>query len=205
MTLTTELTEATTSRYARVGDYQLHYNDAGRGPVVVMLHGGGPGANGWSNFSHNVAEFAAQFRCLLVDLPGFGKSDAVAIPDDRWQFNARAVASLLDVLEITEPVNLVGNSAGGASAIEFALAHPERTARLVLVGASGGGPSMFNPLPTEGDRLLMATFREPTEENMRRLFQVMLYDSSTIDDNLVRERVTAAQNPAQREARRRRG
>ncbi|MBV9598469.1 MAG: alpha/beta fold hydrolase [Chloroflexi bacterium] len=202
MTLATETSEASTSRSAQVHDYRLHYHDVGEGPVVVMLHGGGPGANGWSTFRLNVEAFAPHFRCLIVDLPGFGKSDAVVIPDDRWQFNARAVAGLLEVLGVDQPVSLVGNSAGGASALEFALQFPQRTAKLVLMGPGGGGASQYCPLPTEGDRLLMATFREPNEANMRRLFEVMLYDHSLIDDALIRDRVMAAQNPEQREARR---
>ena len=197
-----EISESATSRYAQVGEFKLHYHDVGTGPTVVMLHGGGPGANGWSNFSRNIAAFADQFRCVVVDLPGFGKSDAVVIPDDRWQFNARAVGGLLDTLNVNERVSLVGNSAGGASALEFALQFPDRTDKLVLLGPSGGGASQFCPLPTEGDKILMATFREPTEDNMRRFFHIMLYDQSLIDDGVIRERVAAAQNPEHREARR---
>jgi 2,6-dioxo-6-phenylhexa-3-enoate hydrolase len=202
MAIATQMTESATSKYAQVGEFKLHYHDVGTGRVVVMLHGGGPGANGWSNFSRNVDALAAQFRCVLIDLPGFGKSDAVVIPDDRWQFNARAVAGLLESLGVNEPVSLVGNSAGGASALEFALQFPDRADKLVLLGPSGGGASQFCPLPTEGDKMLMATFRDPTEDNMRRLFQVMLYDQSLIDDELIRERVKAAQNLEHREARR---
>ncbi|HEY7065858.1 MAG TPA: hypothetical protein VII06_30565 [Chloroflexota bacterium] len=37
-------TEESTSRYAQAGDVRLHYHEAGSGPAVVLLHGGGPGA-----------------------------------------------------------------------------------------------------------------------------------------------------------------
>ena len=57
----------------------LHYDLAGREregrDPVVLLHGGGPGAFGLSNFGRNLPVFAERFRTLVVDQPGFGKSD----------------------------------------------------------------------------------------------------------------------------------
>ena len=49
-----ELTESSTSGYVEAHGQRLHYHDAGRGPAVIMLHGGGPGAGGWSNFNRNI-------------------------------------------------------------------------------------------------------------------------------------------------------
>jgi len=44
------LTEESTSRYTQAGPYRVHYNEAGEGPAVIMLHGGGPGdLQHWSN------------------------------------------------------------------------------------------------------------------------------------------------------------
>jgi len=58
----TELTDESTSRFVTVKEgfleATLHVNDAGDGPAVVMLHGGGPGASGWSNFYRNIGPFA---------------------------------------------------------------------------------------------------------------------------------------------------
>ncbi len=57
----TMLTEQNTSNYIRINnlDMTLHYNEAGSGEeTVIMLHGGGPGAAGWSNFSRNIDIFS---------------------------------------------------------------------------------------------------------------------------------------------------
>jgi len=54
---------------------RLHYEEAGSGPAVVLLHGGGPGASGLSNFAKNLPVFAEHFRTIVVDQPGYGKSD----------------------------------------------------------------------------------------------------------------------------------
>ncbi len=42
-------TEETTSKYADAGDLRFHYNEAGTGTPLLLIHGGGPGASGWSN------------------------------------------------------------------------------------------------------------------------------------------------------------
>ena len=67
----------------------LHYDEAGTGTgtPVVMLHGGGPGASGMSNFKNNLPAFAEHFRTLVVDQPGYGKSDKP--PDNRQLLHLR--------------------------------------------------------------------------------------------------------------------
>ena len=80
-TTNTPITESATSRFVRIKegdlDMQLHYNDAGSGEqTVVMLHGSGPGASGWANFNRNVEPLvAAGYRVVLMDCPGWSKSD----------------------------------------------------------------------------------------------------------------------------------
>ena len=78
MTTTEEITYESTSRFAQVRpDLKLHYHEAGvgNGPTIVLLHGGGPGASSWSNFSKNIPVLAQRFHVLAVDQPGYGKSD----------------------------------------------------------------------------------------------------------------------------------
>jgi pimeloyl-ACP methyl ester carboxylesterase len=130
-----EITEASTSNYATINEeglenFKIHYNDAGEGDVVVMLHGGGPGASGWSNYYRNINAFVdAGYRVLLVDCPGFNKSGEICSDVARGFLNARAVKGLLDVLGI-DKVDLVGNSMGGASSLSFALDYPERLKKM---------------------------------------------------------------------------
>ena len=108
---------------------RLHYEQAGSGAPVVMLHGGGPGASGMSNFGRNLPVFATRFRTLVVDQPGFGKSDKPPVEGNYFSFAARALAGLLDELGIAR-AHLVGNSLGGGTAVRFALNYPERAAKL---------------------------------------------------------------------------
>ena len=185
-------TEASTSKFARVSEAGLelnvHYNDAGSGPAIIMLHGGGPGASGWSNFSRNFEPLvAAGYRVILVDCPGFNKTDSLLVTQSRGLVNARAVKGLMDVLGI-DRAHLVGNSLGGFSTMEFALAYPERAGKLILMGAAGLGISLVQPLPMEGIKTLMGLYREPTMENLKRMIQVFVYDPARITDELMQGR-----------------
>ena len=162
-----QLTEEATSRYVQAGDIRLHYNEAGAGPPVLMLHGGGPGASGWSNFVGNLGPFAEKYRTMLVDLPGYGKSDPTVMDQPRNRVNATALRDMLDALNI-EKASLVGNSMGGATSATFAIMYPERIDKLALMGSAGGGVSVTTPLPAEGIKVLNEVFDDPTLENFRR-------------------------------------
>ena len=72
-----DLTEAGTSRYVQTRSWKLHYNEAGEGHPVILLHGSGPGATGWSNFGPNIARAGQELpRASPSTCPGWGRSDA---------------------------------------------------------------------------------------------------------------------------------
>lgn len=91
----TQLTEESTSRFADIGGRRVHYNEAGSGPAVVMLHGGGPGATGWSNFQRNVGPMSEKHRVLLVDHPGYGQTDF--IPPEKEGPSPRASCAVYSI------------------------------------------------------------------------------------------------------------
>jgi 2-hydroxy-6-oxonona-2,4-dienedioate hydrolase len=188
------ITEESTSRFVTVKDgdagFRIHYNDTGSGTqTIVMLHGSGPGASGWANFNRNIEPLvAAGYRVLLVDCPGWSKSDPVVNTGSRSELNARVLKAVLDALDI-ERVHLLGNSMGGHSAVAFALANPQRVGKLVLMGGGTGGPSQFVPMPTEGIKLLNGLYREPTIDNLKRMMSVFVYDPSSLTDDLMQARL----------------
>lgn len=195
MTVHWDINEATSSRFARVSDgartFNIHYHDLGSGPeTVVMLHGSGPGASGWANFQRNIAPLVqVGYRVILMDCPGWSKSDPVVCVESRSELNARVLTGLLQVLDIPR-VHLVGNSMGGHSAVAFALAQPQRVGKLVLMGGGTGGVSPFVPMPTEGIKLLQALYRDPTIDNLRRMMAVFVFDASTLTEDLFQARLT---------------
>jgi 2-hydroxy-6-oxonona-2,4-dienedioate hydrolase len=188
--VTDTFTEEATSRFVETPSGRLHYNEHGTGHPVVLLHGSGPGATGWSNYARNMAELGKNFRCLAVDMPGWGKSDTVSY-DDRD--HAATALQFLDALGI-EKAAFVGNSMGGATSIMFAASQPDRISHLITMGAGVGGAHLFVPGggPSEGVKVLQRTYRDPSVENFRDLVDIMTFDPEHASDELVRQRHQAA-------------
>ena len=189
-----EMTEEKTSKFILIEDdgtpLNIHYNDIGTGDqVVVMLHGSGPGASGWANFNQNIAPLVdAGYRVILMDCPGWGKSDPVVCNQSRSDLNARCLRGLLDGIGV-EQVHLIGNSMGAHSTSAFALANPERIGKLVLMGGGTGGPSLFTPMPAEGIKLIGQLYRNPTIDNLKRMMEVFVYDSSSLTEEMYQQRL----------------
>lgn len=108
------------------------YVELGRGEPLVFVHG----LSGcWQNWLENIPYLARRYRCLALDLPGFGSS-----PMPSWDISIPAYGRLLH--DFCERLGLsasavVGNSMGGFIATEAAIAAPGRFSRLVLVSAAG--------------------------------------------------------------------
>jgi len=74
MAPTMDFTEAGTSRTIEAGEMSIHYHDVGQGDPVVFLHSYGPGTTAWITFYKTLDVLAKHFRCLLLDLPNFGRT-----------------------------------------------------------------------------------------------------------------------------------
>lgn len=189
----------TLGQVAEVNGLRLHYHEAGtsHGSAVVLLHGGGPGASAWSNFGANVPVFADRFRTIALDQPGFGGSVVDEVVGHYFTFAADALAGLLDTLGL-ERVHLVGNSLGGGTAMRFALRHPDRAGRLVLMGPGGLSLNVFAPDPTEGVKRLMefAAPPGPSREKLATFLRTLVYDQKLVTDELIDQRFGPASDPA---------
>lgn len=172
---------------------KLHYLDAGEGPVVLWLHGSGPGASGFSNFKGNYPVFAeAGYRNIVLDLPGFGRSDKPDNVEYRLEFFVEALNLFLQELGI-KSCTLLGNSLGGAIALGQALAHPETVDRLILM-APGGVEERETYFQMEGIRRMVEVYGSGPMgvEQMREVMSLQLYDASWLTDDILEERAAVA-------------
>jgi 2-hydroxy-6-oxonona-2,4-dienedioate hydrolase len=186
-TLVSDHTQASTSRHVDTATGRIHYHEAGQGQPLVLLHGSGPGATAWSNFGPNITVLAKHHRVLALDMPGWGKSPAARVRD---RDHAQTLAHVLDALEL-DSAAVVGNSMGAVTALNFAIAFPDRVSHIVTMGAAmPGQPMMFSAGdgPSEGLRVLFATYRDPSAANMKRLVEVMTFDSTFATDELAEQR-----------------
>ena len=195
--MTAEITEESTSRFVVADGVRIHLHEAGPAdaPLLLCIHGGAPGAYGWGNFGQNVATLARRFRTVVVDLPGYGRSDKPEIEGGRYGFYARIFAALVRDLG-AERAHVVGMATGGAAAIAMAVNHPEVVDRLVLVSSAGGLP-LFTPTPSEGQKVIRSYYEDgaPTRERMRAYLEMMMHDTSLVTDELVEERYLASVDP----------
>ena len=76
---------------------------------MVLLHGGGPGASGVSNYSRNIEPLAQHFRVIVPDMPGYGRSAKGVDGSDPFGYLADHIRGMLDELGI-DRAHLVGNS-----------------------------------------------------------------------------------------------
>ncbi|MEU6160612.1 alpha/beta hydrolase [Streptomyces sp. NPDC047130] len=171
------LDQQSAARTVRTADWELRYYEAGSGHPLVLLHGSGPGATGWSNFSGNIEALAEHFHVYAVDMPGWGGSSAATV--DRLD-HVEAAVQFLDALGI-EKAAFVGNSMGGQTSIRLATEHPGRITHLVTMGPPVGRiPTLFGAGdgPSEGLKVLIEAYRDASPENMRRLVEIMVYDKA---------------------------
>lgn len=182
-------------RYTDIGDgLRVHYHEEGSGPVVVFLHGSGPGASGWSNFRRNYPYLVAQgFRVVVPDTLGFGHSSKPDDVDYTLDFLVGALERFLDRQGITSCA-VVGNSHGGAMGIQLALRRPELVSKLVLM-APGGLEEREVYMKMPGIRAMVKVFLGPegiTREGMRKVFGLQLFDPAQLTEEILDERMAIA-------------
>jgi pimeloyl-ACP methyl ester carboxylesterase len=114
---------------------RLHYLDEGAGPPVVMVHGNPT----WSFYFRDlVRALRGTHRVLVPDHIGCGYSDKPNDDDYRYTLSERVadLEALLDSLGLDQPVTLVAHDWGGMIAMGWAVRHPERVARIVLMNTA---------------------------------------------------------------------
>jgi 4,5:9,10-diseco-3-hydroxy-5,9,17-trioxoandrosta-1(10),2-diene-4-oate hydrolase len=188
---TTDLSERTVT----VAGKPIFVAEAGAGPAVVMLHGGGPGASGVSNYSRNIDALAQHLRVIVPDMPGYGRSTKDVDQSDPFGYLADMIRGLLDELGV-ETAHLIGNSYGGAAALRLALDSPHRVGKLVLMGPGGIGTT--RALPTDGLKSLLSYYGGdgPSREKLERFIRTYLvYDGASVPDELIDLRYQASIDP----------
>ncbi|MBI4636223.1 MAG: alpha/beta hydrolase [Candidatus Rokubacteria bacterium] len=152
--------------WADVNGIRLHYVTEGRGPLVVFLHGF---PEFWYAWRRQLAEFGRDYQAVAPDMRGYNlSSKPAALEQYRMRHLVDDLRALADHLG-AGPFVLVAHDWGGVVAWAFAMAHPERLRKLVIVNAPH--PGVFereireNPLQQKASRYML-TFRSPEAEQI---------------------------------------
>lgn len=161
-------------------------------PVVLLVHGSGPGVTAYANWRLTMPALAERFCVVAPDMVGFGfteRPDGFEYTMPHW--TAHLVA-LMDELGV-EQADVVGNSFGGGLAASLAVDHPERLRRLVLMGATVS-PQRISP------GLDAVWGYRPSVENMQALLELFAYDRDALGPDLAMVRYRASTRPGVQEA-----
>jgi pimeloyl-ACP methyl ester carboxylesterase len=154
--------------YADVNGVRLHYARAGRGPLVIFLHGF---PEFWYEWKHQIAEFSRDHTVVAPDMRGYNlSSKPVALADYAMPVlveDVRALAAQLLKSTGGDRFTLVAHDWGGVVAWVFAAQHPEMLDKLVIVNAPH--PTIFGRLLAEDPAQQQASqymlmFRGPNAE-----------------------------------------
>jgi pimeloyl-ACP methyl ester carboxylesterase len=170
---------------------QVRYRVDGTGTPVILLHGIGRSLEDWTE-QHELLR--ARHRVYSMDLAGSGWSEPL---DEPYTLPALAhfVVAFLDAMEIAEPAHVVGNSLGGAIAMQLAVDDPDRVASLVLVNSAGFGREVSISLRLLAIRPLGRLLLRPSRYGARRIERSLFYDPAFVTPARVEHTLTLAQRP----------
>jgi 2-hydroxy-6-oxo-6-(2'-aminophenyl)hexa-2,4-dienoate hydrolase len=183
-----------TSRFVDAAGLRTHYLEAGNptAPPVVLLHGGGAGADATGNWHHTIPHLARAHRVIALDMVGFGRTAKPESFEYSQAARNRHLGDFCAALQLGRAA-FVGNSMGGATALGLAMQRPELFDRLVLMGSAG-----LNSEITEA--LKPIVFYDYTLAGMRKLIAALTGERFTVSEDLVRRRHELSIDPDTRRA-----
>ncbi|MFD8818117.1 alpha/beta fold hydrolase [Streptomyces sp. NPDC059627] len=178
-----------------VAGRKIFVAETGDGPPVLLLHGGGPGASGVSNYIRNIAELAKEYRVIVPDLPGYGRSGKGVDGSDPFGFLADHIRGLLDRLGLGR-AHLVGNSYGGACALRLALDTPDRVDRMVLMGPGGIGTTRALPTPGLNSLLDYYSGDGPSRPKLEKFIRThLVFNAAEVPESVIDSRYRDSIDP----------
>jgi 2-hydroxy-6-oxo-6-(2'-aminophenyl)hexa-2,4-dienoate hydrolase len=175
--------------YTKANGIKTHYWEAGKGEALILMHGGGAGADAWGNWKGSISRFAENFRVFALDMLGFGKTERPDPAAFVYSQDARTkhLIAFIEALSL-KPASLVGNSMGGATSLGVSMERPDLVKKLVLMGSAG-----LNTEISEAIRVILSY--SPTRENMRKLVSVLTNPAFQVDEELIEYRYNQTQQP----------
>ncbi len=181
--------------WVNAGGLRTRFIEAGSPdkPPLIMLHGT---AGSWENFCLNIAAHAEHFHCFAFDMIGSGLTDKPDF-DYETQHYVKHLCDFMDAMKIGR-ASLIGLSLGARVASKFAIDHPQRIDKLILLSATAYFPAREIQKDIGASR--SAATQNPTWENVREIFKGLVHDEASIPDDLVALRLAIYSRPEMKKA-----
>lgn len=159
--------------YINIEGCKLYYECHGDAKeVLIMLHGNGEDG---TYFKEQITYFVKQYRVIVMDMRGHGKSEPGELDLDFTLF-AQDVVRLMDELEI-EKAHILGFSDGGNTAIHIGLLYPQRVTSLILNGAdlNPKGIKRHIQIPIICGFAILSLFHSAKARHKQQVMQLMVH------------------------------
>lgn len=167
-------------RWVNAGGISTRYARAGSpdAAAVIMLHGT---AGSWEGYAANLGPLSQHFQCFAIDMVGSGLSDK---PDHDYEIQdyVQHVLAFMDALGLKR-ATLIGCSLGSWVAARFALEHPQRTDKLVLLSAAGLFANAANMDRIRSRRT--AAVEDPSWQNIKPIFDHLIHEERNRIDDII--------------------
>lgn len=165
---------------------KVHYLELGSGNPLIIIHGGLSHSSEWIPI---LGQLSKQYKLYVVDRPGHGLTEAIDYSNvDYRQSAIEFLTNFMDAIRI-QNASILANSIGGYFSIAYAMAHPDRVNKLILIGAPAGLnrhiPFMLRMLGVKGiNKFIFKTAAKPSIKGLRNIHkQLLVKDIDKISDD----------------------
>jgi pimeloyl-ACP methyl ester carboxylesterase len=180
-----------TTKFTQVKDYQIAYIDEGDSEnILLFIHGLGSYLKAWNR---NIPELKKYFRCIAIDLPGYGKSDK-KVHSGEVNFYTEILNLFIQKLNLKK-VTLCGHSMGGQISLSFAINFPDKIEKLILAAPAG-----FESF-TKEDIILFKKLISPeiiyktTDDQIRFNYKINFYKIPIEAEEMILDRIAIKDDP----------
>ena len=171
---------------------QLAYVEKGKGKPIIFIHGLGGNISHWLK---NIDNLSNKYRCIAIDLPGYGYStDANKTSDDQLAFYTDAIFQLSNKLFLKN-IALAGHSMGGQIAVVAGLKYPQLFTRLILINPAGLETFTENEKTLLTNFSTKAFFKNQDEATIRKNFKNNFFEQPADAENLIGYRLQLIKCP----------
>uniref|UniRef100_A0A832G8B7 Alpha/beta hydrolase n=1 Tax=Ignavibacterium album TaxID=591197 RepID=A0A832G8B7_9BACT len=173
------------TKFIQIENYTVAYADKGQGDkVILFLHGLGSYIPAWK---FNLDFLRNHFRCIAIDLPGFGRSDK-HIHSGSMEFYSKIIYEFIQSLNLGK-VNLVGHSMGGQIAINCALKFPDSVDKLILIAPAGFEKFSDEEIQIIKNLTKPESFLISDTKQIRANYEMSFYKFPTNAEYLIEDRI----------------
>lgn len=173
-------------RHIKVADGEIYYETYGKGSPLILLHGN---SESISSFRKQIGPLSEHYQVIAMDTRGHGNSINRSTTAYSYRLFADDLKAVMDSIHI-QKASLLGWSDGGNTAIEFALKHPEKIDKMVLMGANifPGTKAIKEDIVRmfEKRRDSLMNLQDAGSNNQLRLTQLVLQEPQINADDLGR-------------------